>query len=588
MRVPRLQLLASGRSRALVWCMVIIGAIFVVRLFYLQVVAYDHYNTEALKEHTSKFTLPAQRGLIYAHDGSANIAPLVLNEAAYTAYADPRYVTDVDKTVTALRRIAGGDLIGDVEAGLRNKDLQYVVLARRLTSDQANLIKKEDLPGIGLQEQDRRVYPEGNLAAQVLGYVNTDDQGQYGLEQAFNTQLSGKPGMLKTETDVNGIPISVDQSDVETPAQNGKNVVLSIDRNVQAYAEQALKAGLDAAKAQHGSAIVMDPNTGAVLAMATLPSYDPSQYYNVKDYGVFQNSVVSDPFEAGSVIKSLTMATGLDQGVITPSSTYQNNGYVNVDDATIRNVEQVNGTRTMTEVLQYSLNTGVVHVLQQLGGGGDQITKRGRDILYDYFSNHFMLGKKTGIEQSGESPGIVISPEDQQGNNVRYANMTFGQGMDNTMLQIAAAFSSAINGGTYYKPYLVDGYAADDGSITNKTKPQIEKTNVIKPSASKDLRGMLQTARSETFLHTDKPGYYVGGKTGTAQIIDPKTGQYEDNNAIGTYIGFGGGVNSSQYVIMVRVVDAKIGGYAGSMAAAPIFADISNWLIDYLKIQPTR
>jgi cell division protein FtsI (penicillin-binding protein 3) len=240
----------------------------------------------------------------------------------------------------------------------------------------------------------------------------------------------------------------------------------------------------------------------------------------------------------------------------------------------------------MTEVLQYSLNTGAVHVLQELSGGGNNINQSGRDKLYDYFTNRYMLGKKTGIEQSGESSGIVISPSDEQGNNVRYANMTFGQGMDNTMLQIAAAFSSVTNGGTYYQPHLVSGYMNDDGNVTN-VQPHIVKSDVITESASNDLRGMLHTARAETFPGLDKAGYMVGGKTGTAQIIDPKTGKYEDSNAIGTYVGFGGN-STSEYVIMVRVVDAKIGGYAGSMAAAPIFADISNWLIDYLKIQPIR
>jgi cell division protein FtsI/penicillin-binding protein 2 len=578
--------LGFNRSRVLAWCMIVIGALFIARLFYLQVVAHGYYDAEALKEHTSKFTLPAKRGLIYARDGVSSVVPLVLNEPMYTIYADPRYVKDISKTADALRQIAGGTLVGDIEKSLADKNLQYVVLARQLNDDQANLLKKQSLPGVGLQAQNKRVYPEGSLGAQLLGYVNSEGQGQYGIEQALNGELSGKPGMLKAVTDVNGIPISTDKNDVQIPAQDGKNLVLTVDRNIQAYAEQALKAGLDAAKAEHGSAVVIDPRTGAVLAMATLPTYDPSKYYEVKDYGTFANPVVSAPFEAGSVIKSLTMATGLNEGVIKPDSTYENTGSVQVDDATIKNVLQVSGTRTMTEVLQYSLNTGAVHVLQELSGGGNNINQSGRDKLYDYFTNRYMLGKKTGIEQSGESSGIVISPSDEQGNNVRYANMTFGQGMDNTMLQIAAAFSSVTNGGTYYQPHLVSGYMNDDGNVTN-VQPHIVKSDVITESASNDLRGMLHTARAETFPGLDKAGYMVGGKTGTAQIIDPKTGKYEHSNAIGTYVGFGGN-STSEYVIMVRVVDAKIGGYAGSMAAAPIFADISNWLIDYLKIQPIR
>ncbi len=562
----------------------LIGAVFIVRLFYLQVIHHDYYEAQALKEHITKFTIPAERGLIYAYDGQEKLAPLVLNESVYTVYADPRYVSDADKTANVLRKVAGGNVVKNFEDGLKNKDLQYVVLARQVTKDQVELINKEGLAGVGFQSGSRRVYPEGRLAAQLLGYVNNEGQGQYGLEQFSDKKLAGQNGVLKAVTDVHGIPISLNEANVQIPAKHGNNLALTIDRNVQAYAEQALEKGLKDAKASHGSAIVMDPNSGAILAMANNPTYDPSKYNEVQDYKVFSNSVVSDPYEAGSAIKSLTMAIGLNEGVVSPESTYYNSGSVQVDDALIKNVLNVNGTRTMTEVLEYSLNTGVVHVLSQLGGG--EINKTARDKLYGYFSGNFMFGKLTGVEQSSESAGRIISPEEMQGNNVRYANMTFGQGMDTTMLQVASAFSAAINGGSYYQPRLVDGTVDDDGRV-KKASPKILKTDVVKNSTSDQLKSMLQAARSKSFIGVDRPGYKVGGKTGTSQIIDPETGKYVDDNAIGTYVGFGGN-NTPSYVIMVRVVDAKIGGYAGSMAAAPIFADISNWMIDYQKIQPIR
>lgn len=567
--------------------MAAIGAVFVVRLFFLQVVQYGYYNTEAMKEHTSKFTLPAQRGEIYAKDGSDSIAPLVMNEASYTVYADPRYVTDVSKTADALRRIAGGNAVDNFEAGLSDQSLQYVVLARQISQHQADLLSAEKLPGVGMQEQDKRVYPEGNLAAQVLGYVNNDGQGQYGIEQALNDQLSGKPGLLKAVTDVRGIPLSVGGNNVQVPAQNGKDIVLSIDRNVQSYVEQALKDGLDKVHAHHGSVIVMDPNTGKVMAMANLPSFDPATYYQTTDYSAFQNAVVSDPYEAGSVVKTFTMAAGLNEGVVKPDSTYNNTGSVTVDGAVIKNVLQnVNGTRNMMEVFEYSLNTGAVYVLQQLGGG--TLNSQARQKLFGYFTDHYMLGKKTGIEQAGESAGEVIAPDQGEGNNVRYANMTFGQGMDNTMVQLAGAFSAMVNGGTYYKPTVVDGYANSDGSESQRA-PQAVKSDVVSPDVSRELNDMMHEARAKSIPGQDKAGYYVAGKTGTAQVIDPKTGAYSDNNAIGSYLGFGGNSNSTpRYVIMVRVTDAKIGAavYAGGEAAAPIFANISNWLLDYLHVQP--
>lgn len=573
----------------LVWLMLAVGAIFVVRLFYLQVIQHSYYEGEALKEHTSKFTLPAQRGLIYAQAGGGELAPLALNEPSYTVYADPRYVDDVTKTANTLRQVAGGNTVDGFEKALNNKDLQYTVLAKQISQKQADLIEKENLPGVGMKEQDRRVYPEGQLAAQVLGYVNNDGQGQYGIEQFLNSDLSGKAGLLKAVTDVRGIPLSVGDNNVQEPAQDGKNIVLTIDRNVQSYVEQALKDGLDKVHAKHGSVVVMDPKTGAVMAMANLPTFDPAKYYDATDYTAFQNAVVSSPYEAGSVIKTFTMAAGLNEGVVTRDTTYDNTGKVKVDDAEIRNVLQnVNGTRNMMEVFEYSLNTGVVFVLNQLGGGN--LDQQGREKLFGYFSDHYMFGKKTGIEQSGELAGEVVGPNNGDGDNVRYANMTFGQGMDTTMIQVASAFSSMVNGGTYYKPHLVDGYLGSDGS-ESKTTPQVVKNDVIRPEISRELNDMMHEARQLSIKGADKPGYYVAGKTGTAQVIDPKTGKYSDDNAIGSYLGFGGNSNSDpRYVIMVRVLDAQLSSsvYAGGEAAAPIFANISNWLLDYLKVQPTQ
>jgi len=582
-----LSLLRQSRSRTLIIFMCIIGAIFVIRLFYLQVVQYGYYNNEALKEHTSKFTLPAQRGEIYAKDGGGAVAPLALNEASYTVYADPRYVTDINKTADTLRRIAGGNVVDNFEAGLGNKSSQYTVLARQISQKQADLLSAAQLPGVGMQEQDKRVYPEGSLAAQVLGYVNNDGQGQYGIEQALNSDLAGKSGLLKAVTDVRGIPLSVGGNNVQEPAQDGKNIVLSIDRNIQSYIEQALKDGLDKVHAKHGSVVVMDPNTGKVMGMANLPTFDPDKYYEQSDYSAFQNAVVTDPYESGSVVKTFTMAAGLNEGAVKPDSTYNNTGTVKIGDATIRNVLQtVNGTRSMMEVFEYSLNTGAVFVLQQLGGGN--INAQAREKLFGYFTDHYMFGKKTGIEQAGEQAGDIIPPDQAEGNDVRYANMTFGQGMSNTMIQITSAFSAMINGGTYYKPTVVDGYENSDGTETTKAA-QIEKSDIIRPGISHELNDMMHTARALSIRGQDKAGYFVAGKTGTAQVIDPKTGAYTDKNAVGSYLGFGGNSNTApRYVIMVRVTDAQVSdaATAGNAAAAPIFANISNWLLDYLHVQP--
>ncbi len=559
-------------------------AIIVLNLFYIQIIRHNYYKQQAYDEQVAKFVLPAKRGQIYARDGSS-VIPLVLNEPVYIAYADPQQVKDKQNLIDTMNSIAGGNMVKDYKTGLDNKKLRYVVLARGLKHDQAELLKQKNLAGVGLTASDRRVYPEGQLASQLLGYVNDEGKGQYGAEEALNGRLKGVDGKLQAVTDVRRIPLTVSERDVSIPAHDGDNIVLSIDRNIQSYAETALKNGLNKVNATKGSVVIMEPNSGRIMAMANYPTYDPAKYNEVEDYSVFQNGIVSDPYEAGSVIKTLTMGAGLDSGAVNTNSTFNNRGYVQIDDTKISNVEEdpVNANATMTDVLHYSLNTGVVFILQQMGGGKVNLTARNK--LYDYFHNHYRFGEKTGVEQAGESKGIIIPPTEEQGNNVRYANMAFGQGMDVTMMQTAAAFSSSINGGTYYKPTIVGG-TTKDGSTVKEVQPKVVKSGVLKAKTSADLRDMIVRGRQLGALGgKDRPGFVVGGKTGTSQIIDPKTGKYTNANSIGSYLGFGGN-QTPQYVIMVQVKDSKAAGYAGTTAAGPIFVDISNWLIDYLKIVP--
>lgn len=574
----------SRRIRILTLVMLAMGAIFIVRLFYIQVIRHDFYVQEASKEHIGKFIIPAKRGEIFAQDGAGKFVPMVLNEPSYTAYADARYVKDRSKVADVLRRIAGGNMVEGFEDGLKDNSRQYVVLARQLNKQQAELLKKEKLVGVGLQEGERRVYPEGQLAAQVLGFVNGEGKGQYGIEEGMDAALSGKPGLLKALTDVNGIPISIGQESVQTPAVDGTDVALSIDRNIQTFTEQALKVGLERVKATRGSVLVINPNNGQVMAMANMPTYNPTNYETTTDYRVFQNAVVSDPYEAGSVTKALSMAIGLNEGVVEPSTTYTNTGSTQVADAVIKNAAHEKlGTVSMTEVLHYSYNTGVVHMLRQLGSG--DINLAARQKVYQYFTDRYFLGRHTGIGLAGEARGEIIPPDDPQGGPVRYANMTFGQGLTVTMVQEAAAFASVINGGVYYVPQITSGNLDKTGKLI-PTAPNVRKKDVITSATSDKLRTMLREARAPSVLaRSDKSGYFIGGKSGTAQVYDSRTGTYSETDTIGSYLGFGG-QEKPEYVIMVRVDDAHIGGFAGPVAAGPIFGEISNWLLDYLKIQP--
>lgn len=576
---------AQKRIRILTALIFFIGAVFILRLFYIQVIKHSYYEAEAIKEHTAKFVIPASRGEIYAKDGNDSVVPLVLNEPSFTVFADPRYVKDQDKVVNSLRKIAGGNLVEGFEQNLQNKEKQYTVIAKLLNKQQADLIKAENLAGVGLQEGEKRTYLEGSLAAKVLGFVNGEGQGQYGLEQGYNDQLAGKPGLLKALTDVNGIPISVGSDSVQEPAQNGEDVVLTIDRNIQAWVEKSLADGLKKLNAKEGSVIVMNPKNGQIMAMASLPTYNPNDYGKVEDYSAFINPVISSPYEPGSVTKTFTVAVGLNEKVITPDTTYHNTGSTKVADATIKNLNNdLLGNVTMMNALRYSYNTGMIQILRLLGGEND-INQKSKDIFYNYLADRFLLGSKTGVQLAGESNGEVISPSHEQGGPVRYANMTFGQGLTMTMLQSVSTFSALINGGTYYQPQIISGFLKNDGTVT-PNEPVVKKQGVISGEASSTLKAMIHDIRLGGFLgKADKGGYTIGGKTGTAQVYDPKTGLYSKTNTIGGYLGFGG-QNEPEYVIMVRVDDSNLGDFAGTQAAAPIFTDISNWLIDYLKIKP--
>lgn len=564
--------------------LLVVFAIFIARLFYIQVIQHSYYAAEAQKNQVTKLTIFPERGLLYARDGET-IAPLVLNETVYTVFADPKEVDDAAAVKEALTSIAGGDILSGAFDGLSNTKSRYVVLARQVSRTQAELIQKKELAGVGLQKGTRRVYPEGALAGQLLGFVDTEGKGQYGVESYLNDRLSGQVGLLQAVSDVRRIPLTIGNDTIERSAVNGDNLVLTIDRNIQEYAEQVLQENAEHLQTKNASIVIMNPNNGQVMAMANYPTYEPANYSKTTDYSLFQNTVVSGPYEAGSVIKALTVAAGLDAGVITPTSTSPNpNGCTTVADRKICNVIRTVGpSPTTQDLLTFSLNTGAVNVLRSMGGG--EINYNGRQKLHTYLTDRYRFTKQTGVEQASEAVGLLYSPDDEQGNNVRYANMTFGQGMTTTMIQVASAFSATINGGTYYRPTLVYGTREQDGSV-KKVNPTVVQENVIVKQHSDEMRDLLWHARYDrTGRLTDRAGYRVGGKTGTSEVIDPTTGMYTSDHTIGSYLGFGGG-STPEYVIMIRMDDAQGGVFAGSTTASQMFGTISNWLITYKNIPP--
>lgn len=537
----------------------------------------------ASREQLKQLTIPAKRGEIYALDRNQP-RRLVLNQTVYTVFADPKIVTEPSKVVDTIEKIAGGSTKPHLASLLENKESRYRVLATNVTKKQAEMIKEVGLSGIGFKEETRRVYPEGQLASQVLGFVDAEGNGQYGVEGKLNEQLAGRDGLLRSVTDISNVPLTIGDNNINIPPEDGSNMVLTIDRNIQAYAEQALKNGLERANAQRASVVIMNPKTSEVMAMANLPTYDPNDFSKVSDIAVFNNPIINTPFEPGSDIKTLTMAVGIDKGIVGPESTYHNTDYIRVGDRTITNATKgQTGTITFQHALNYSLNTGFVTIAKLLGDG-NSITLPARQTMYEYFHNKLRLGEMTGVELVGEVAGTVVPPDDPNGAAVRYSNMAFGQGMDVTMLQVAAAFSTLINGGIYHYPTVIAGTISDNGEFTKATARQ-SIPDVIKPSTSATMRDMITKARQSFFARGDKPGYRIGGKTGTSQAI--KNGQYVFGETVGVYLGFGGTDESPEYVIMVQVSGDDMALDGGSHAL-PIFTDISNWMIDYLQLQPRR
>jgi cell division protein FtsI/penicillin-binding protein 2 len=286
---------------------------------------------------------------------------------------------------------------------------------------------------------------------------------------------------------------------------------------------------------------------------------------------------VSEPFELGSVIKPLTLGAVLNEGAVTTDTSYFDAGFVQIGDRTITNVEEVSGsgTRSMRDILQLSLNTGAVYLVKQLGDG--EVSQKARLRWHDYLTSRYGFGKATGVEQEGEAGGLIPNPTEGDGLAVQYANTSFGQGMLVTPVQLSGAVAALVNGGSYYQPTLIDARIASDGK-EKLQQPKLVNVGVVSAETSQTIREYMQYTVEKNNPAAYREGYVIGGKTGTAQIAKPEGGYYDDRFN-GTYMGFVGKDNP-QYIIVVTVIDPKIAGYAGSKAAAPIFAKTSNTLID--------
>ncbi len=590
-----------------------------MRLFQLQVLQHDEYVAKANSERTKQTIIESKRGEIYMRSGDDNVEAVVMNESVWRVYIDPYYILNNYPKYKDIIADTMQSILGDsVRSGFSwknafaNEKSMYVVVANEIDFKTAQALRnarivygkdsngndlKMQIPGYGLQETTKRAYPSNSLAAQVLGYdyscMKTDEDGneyeatcRSGAENAFDSLLSGTDGKISATYDINNVQLSIGDEYIETPAVDGQNVLLTTDVNIQRKVESILENAVDnESSINAASAIVLNPNNGEVMAMANYPGIDLNDRSKIAA-GADVNRVTSSPYEPASTCKPLIYATAIDVGAITPQSTYYNSGSTTVADRTIYNANRSlehTGEITFSTALDYSLNTGSVEVLRRIGGG--TITRAARQTYYNYLYDKFGLGRATGFEL-GESIGKVYSPDEQEGNAVRYSNMTFGQGMSVTMLQTASAFASIVNGGNYYQPTIYGGIVDADGNVQAAEKKSALR-QTVSASTSATMREMLIEVRSHNGGSSDPVGYNIGVKTGTAETYDA-SGKYTSDKTNASVIGFGGTGDDNalpEYVIMVRLDGNSL--LWGSTDAVPIFTEISNYLIEYLRIAPS-
>ncbi len=565
--------------------MLLLFAVILARLFVIQIIEHPKWVAKANEEHTVLETIPAERGEIYLlEDGVPT--PVAMNHATYQIIIDPS-ITEREQLESVLNQYAKDYIAQDLDTVYGTEGLRYAVVAKNVPKSVADQIAAASLPATWFTSINQRVYPEGKLASGLLGFVNADGLGQYGIEGSLNGLLAGKDGSLKSIADVNKVALSIGDDNVKIPAEDGKDVVLSVDRSLEYGIEEIAQKAVDETAATNAAVLVMNPSNGQILAMANLPNYDPADYGNVVDASAYMNYVTEVPYEPASICKTFTFSAAINEGKMTADTTYYNSGYEIVDGWKINNAEQRSsllGPLTMRQGLYWSLNTSSIHALKLLGGDPTQITQQGREKLYDYYYNKFRLGQITGVELI-EAEGNIPDPNEGYGRDSTYANMTFGQNLGITMLQTATAFSAVVNGGNYHTPTIVAGTLADGAIVPEVQAHRIDEP-ILKPETSAMMREMLINNRDyKRLAKIDPAGYDIGGKSGTAQVV--VNGAYDDSMStlVGSYIGFiapSGGL--PEYVIMVKMWGD--GQYLDGQIASNLFDSISNFLIKDQKVKP--
>ena len=532
----------------------------IIKLFFLQVLT--PYQTNKLGGNLNKI-IP-ERGVIY----DRNMNPLALNQNKYRLFAEPKKIKDKDLIANTISEFSNID-IATIEARIDDSK-DWVSITSGIDKSVKEQIERFKFKGIGFDDEFNRYYSEASLSAHVLGFVGKNKDGEnigyFGVEGYYNKDLSGLPGIIKTEKDLLGRYIFIgNQKKID--AENGRSLVLTIDKSIQEIAKEKLLDGLDRYKAKDGCVIIADPKNMEILAMVCLPDYDLEKYYEFSDE-FFINNATSLVYEPGSTFKPLIMAAALEEKKIKPQDTYNEKGSIKIGEYTIKTWNnKYEGRISITRILEKSSNTGMVFVGKKLGNKNllNYLRKYGLDSL-------------TGIDLQGEAKTFLKS--NNQWYPIDYSTAAFGQGIAITPIQMITAFSSLINGGELIQPHVVKKIIIDSKE-KNITKNVIRKTISVKTSEA--IKKMLySTVENGEYKWVKPEGYKIGGKTGTAQI--PIAGKYEASKTIASFIGFAP-INDPKFIALVILREPKTSIY-GSETAAPIFFDIAKELFVYYNIGP--
>jgi cell division protein FtsI (penicillin-binding protein 3) len=543
---------SNRRIRLLLAVFVIAFGITFLRAAWLQGVRASSFGRLASSQHSEDVVLPAARGTIYDRSG----VQLAIGEQAQTVFADPRRVTDPLGEARTVARVLRLDA-NEVYKSLTDRTRGFVYVARKADPALAAKLARKGLPGLGFYPEERRFYPQLNLASQVIGYAGVDNHGLAGLELSLDKQLAGRPGRERIVKDASGQAIDTVVSQAE---RDGQDVYTTLDHTIQANAQAVLRDTVLRWHARSATAIVLDPATGAVRAMAVAPGFDANKYPEVWR-ALQRNRAVTDTYEPGSTFKLVTVAGVLSDRIVSPSTRFVLPYEIQVADRKIHDAEP-RGTETLSvsQILSRSSNVGAITLAQRLT----------QHRLVQWIQRFL-----TGIDFPGESPGIVLPENDWSGSSI--GNIPIGQGIAVTPIQMAAAYASIANRGMWTQPHLVD-------HVGNGRTMRPARHRVVSPWVASQLMAMLKNVVAEgTGTLAAVPGYQVAGKTGTAAKPDPQGG-YSDTRYVASFVGVVP-AKDPRLVVLVSI-DEPHGAIWGGVVAAPAFSDIARSSLVELEIAP--